>query len=113
VDPLAPDYPWYTPYQYAGNTPIQAIDLDGLEPLSRINPIVVETKFKGMEIIQMRPMPTSIGRGHLILIVQAPILGKELLRIVSLQINSNASFRTICPVDLLIIMHMEMVQNIN
>ncbi len=32
VDPLAPDYPWYTPYQYAGNTPIQAMDLDGLEP---------------------------------------------------------------------------------
>jgi hypothetical protein len=32
VDPLAPKYPWYTPYQFAGNTPIQAIDLDGLEP---------------------------------------------------------------------------------
>jgi RHS repeat-associated protein len=33
VDPLAPDYPWYTPYQFAGNTPIQAVDLDGLEPM--------------------------------------------------------------------------------
>jgi RHS repeat-associated protein len=32
VDPLAPDYPWYTPYQFAGNMPIAAIDLDGLEP---------------------------------------------------------------------------------
>jgi RHS repeat-associated protein len=31
VDPLTKDYPWYTPYQFAGNTPIQAIDLDGLE----------------------------------------------------------------------------------
>ena len=31
VDPLAPSYPWYTPYQFAGNKPIQAIDLDGLE----------------------------------------------------------------------------------
>ena len=31
VDPLAPEYPWYTPYQFAGNKPIQAIDLDGLE----------------------------------------------------------------------------------
>ncbi|MCC5943557.1 MAG: hypothetical protein JJT94_01375 [Bernardetiaceae bacterium] len=31
VDPLAPDYPWYTPYQFAGNRPIIAIDLDGLE----------------------------------------------------------------------------------
>jgi RHS repeat-associated protein len=31
VDPLAPDYPWYTPYQYAGNKVIDSIDLDGLE----------------------------------------------------------------------------------
>jgi len=32
VDPLTKDYPWYTPYQFAGNTPITCIDLDGLEP---------------------------------------------------------------------------------
>ena len=32
IDPLTAQYPWYTPYQFAGNTPIQAIDLDGLEP---------------------------------------------------------------------------------
>src|ERR1035437_2169080 len=31
VDPLSKSYPWYTPYQFAGNTPIWAIDLDGLE----------------------------------------------------------------------------------
>jgi len=31
VDPLAPDYPWYTPYQFAGNKPINSIDIDGLE----------------------------------------------------------------------------------
>jgi RHS repeat-associated protein len=31
VDPLTKDYPYYTPYQYAGNTPIWAIDIDGLE----------------------------------------------------------------------------------
>ncbi|MCF6405535.1 hypothetical protein L3C95_21705 [Chitinophaga filiformis] len=33
VDPLTKGYPWYTPYQFAGNTPIQAIDLDGEEEL--------------------------------------------------------------------------------
>jgi RHS repeat-associated protein len=33
VDPLAPEYPGLTPYQYASNTPIMAIDLDGLESL--------------------------------------------------------------------------------
>ncbi|MBK7108190.1 MAG: hypothetical protein IPH61_03280 [Bacteroidetes bacterium] len=31
VDPLTQSYPWYTPYQFAGNKPIVAIDLDGLE----------------------------------------------------------------------------------
>jgi RHS repeat-associated protein len=31
VDPLTKSYPWYTPYQFAGNKPIVAIDLDGLE----------------------------------------------------------------------------------
>ena len=35
VDPLAPEYPWYTPYQYAGNMPIKFIDRDGLEPAPR------------------------------------------------------------------------------
>ncbi len=31
VDPLTGSYPWYTPYQFAGNKPIWAIDIDGLE----------------------------------------------------------------------------------
>jgi RHS repeat-associated protein len=31
VDPLSISYPWYTPYQFAGNKPIIAIDIDGLE----------------------------------------------------------------------------------
>lgn len=35
VDPLTKDYPWYTPYQFAGNKPIWASDLDGLEEFFR------------------------------------------------------------------------------
>jgi RHS repeat-associated protein len=31
VDPLAAKYPFYTPYQYAGNQPIISVDIDGLE----------------------------------------------------------------------------------
>jgi uncharacterized protein RhaS with RHS repeats len=31
VDPITDEYPELTPYQFASNTPIQAIDLDGLE----------------------------------------------------------------------------------
>jgi RHS repeat-associated protein len=31
VDPLTKEYPWYTPYQFAGNKPIRFVDIDGLE----------------------------------------------------------------------------------
>jgi RHS repeat-associated protein len=31
VDPLFRSYPWFTPYQFAGNRPTIAIDVDGLE----------------------------------------------------------------------------------
>jgi RHS repeat-associated protein len=43
VDPLSASYPWYTPYQFAGNIPIVAIDIDGLE--SKI--IIQETQTDG------------------------------------------------------------------
>jgi RHS repeat-associated protein len=32
VDPIAVLYPFYSPYHFAGNKPIWAVDLDGLEP---------------------------------------------------------------------------------
>jgi len=32
LDPLARDYPYYSPYHFAGNSPIKFIDLDGGEP---------------------------------------------------------------------------------
>ncbi len=34
VDPLTRSYPWYTPYQFAGNKPIHCLDLDGLEEIN-------------------------------------------------------------------------------
>jgi RHS repeat-associated protein len=37
VDPLTKEYPFYTPYQFAGNKPIMAVDLDGLEEKIVIN----------------------------------------------------------------------------
>ena len=37
MDPLTSSYPWYTPYQFAGNMPIIAIDLDGLEEFIMID----------------------------------------------------------------------------
>ena len=35
TDPLFAGYPYYTPYQFAGNRPIWAIDLDGLEQYTK------------------------------------------------------------------------------
>jgi RHS repeat-associated protein len=32
VDPLAPKYPYYTPYQFSGNRVIDCVELEGLEP---------------------------------------------------------------------------------
>jgi RHS repeat-associated protein len=37
VDPLKKKYPMLSPYQFAGNNPIQYIDLDGLEPANNPN----------------------------------------------------------------------------
>jgi RHS repeat-associated protein len=31
LDPLGAGYPWYTPYQYAGNNPVKYVDVDGAE----------------------------------------------------------------------------------
>ncbi|MBY0426109.1 MAG: RHS repeat-associated core domain-containing protein, partial [Cytophagales bacterium] len=33
VDPITKQYPWYSPYLFAGNMPIHCVDLDGLEPV--------------------------------------------------------------------------------
>ena|GEM_PF-4140262 len=38
VDPLTRNYPYYTPYQFAANSPIGSIDLDGLESLFKHQP---------------------------------------------------------------------------
>ncbi|WP_444671314.1 RHS repeat-associated core domain-containing protein [Flavobacterium columnare] len=34
VDPLTHQYPWYSPYQFSGNKPIQFIEREGMEEMS-------------------------------------------------------------------------------
>jgi hypothetical protein len=46
VDPLTVSYPALTPYQFAANMPIVAIDVDGLEALIQINSVKVSEKFQ-------------------------------------------------------------------
>ncbi|MFT3676825.1 MAG: RHS repeat-associated core domain-containing protein [Chitinophagaceae bacterium] len=41
VDPLSESFPWFSPYQFAGNSPITFIDLDGQE-MSWRNPVTGE-----------------------------------------------------------------------
>jgi hypothetical protein len=40
VDPLTQKYAFYSPYQFAGNMPILAIDIDGREPYFPILPFI-------------------------------------------------------------------------
>ena len=58
TDPLSKEYPWYTPYKFAGNTPIQAIDRDGLEPAS-----VVSVKYRESIVrTQIGPVNLAVYR---------------------------------------------------
>lgn len=47
MDPLTKSYPWYTPYQFAGNKPIKFVDVDGLEEIDPIT-VVQQPKDKGI-----------------------------------------------------------------
>jgi len=56
VDPLQFKYPYYTPYQYAGNKPISYIDLDGAEEKKENNEIP-EIDFKTLTSFPGRRYP--------------------------------------------------------
>jgi len=59
VDPLHRNFPWWTPYQFAGNTPIQAVDLDGAEILlPRIIPFPLEPVLS-LPKVPAIPVPTG------------------------------------------------------
>ncbi len=47
VDPLTKSYPWYTPYQFAGNKPTRFIDLDGKEEWDLMLEEYIDNKYGG------------------------------------------------------------------
>ena len=63
VDPLFTAYPWYTPYQFAGNNPIAAIDVDGLEPNKKLNE--TEQPSSGAVTAGVKKGATTFGMGIL------------------------------------------------
>jgi RHS repeat-associated protein len=46
VDPLFVSFPWYTPYQFAGNKPIACIDLEGLQELNAADQTLRSKKYR-------------------------------------------------------------------
>jgi len=58
VDPLFKKYPWYTPYQFAGNKPIRYVDRDGDEE----EEVGLETGGGGGESVEGAP-PSGGGAG--------------------------------------------------
>ena len=57
MDPLASSLPFYSPYQFAGNTPIQAIDLDGLEEYIVVKELYKNSKVKSITYSSLRIKP--------------------------------------------------------
>jgi len=65
VDPLQFKYPYYTPYQYAGNKPISYIDLDGMEetkplPLIDISQMINKDNARISQFSQKRVTPAAV-----------------------------------------------------
>ncbi|MEO7174752.1 MAG: RHS repeat-associated core domain-containing protein [Saprospiraceae bacterium] len=64
VDPLGKSYPWYSPYQFAGNTPIIAVDIDGREVEIKISAIpsgIAQLRLIGSEMVMNAPKTVSVS----------------------------------------------------
>ncbi|WCL81180.1 hypothetical protein PPO43_14490 [Saprospira sp. CCB-QB6] len=87
VDPLAPEYPELTCYQFASNTPIQAIDLDGLEGMLIINSYNENGSKSRITIITAGGINLNASRGGV-----APMSSRDVL-----EINLGAPSGTVLP----------------
>ena len=77
VDPLFKSYPWYTPFQFAGNMPIWAIDLDGLEEAFATD-YWDEEKLCYYRKYTLNPDATDKDKGKIQFKVKGKIIGKKI-----------------------------------
>jgi RHS repeat-associated protein len=63
-DPLASNYPYYTPYQFAGNEVPNAIDLDGLEPLRGVFNYLVQKAVQKPKGVEAKALGVAVGVGR-------------------------------------------------
>jgi len=83
TDPISKDYPELTPYQYASNTPIQAIYLDGLE--------AADVGFgSGISQLQSTKAADQVAKG-------IPAMGKGILHSAWSSLKSLATLTTPVP----------------
>lgn len=66
VDPLTKSYPWYTPYQFAGNKPIWAVDLDGLEEQNYFIKMLMDFLFGPQGLTNEEDIKESVGNKNYI-----------------------------------------------
>ncbi len=62
VDPLQTDYPELTPYQFASNSPVANVDLDGLESYYYLP--LFNKDGKVVKLVFFKELPTSEGGGN-------------------------------------------------
>lgn len=60
IDPLTKNFPELTPYQYASNSPIENIDLDGLESISAIRDANARKFSTATKLALAQPKPREI-----------------------------------------------------
>jgi len=71
VDPLARDFPYYSPYHFAGNGPVKFIDLDGGEPKDYVD----NWTPKPMGYFGTSRYVEGTSEGHSSLMLEEPGLG--------------------------------------
>ena len=64
VDPLAPKFPWWTPYQFSGNIPIWAREYEGLEPVYTTGNALDGPEYMDVELTHAAHIEAHVSRAQ-------------------------------------------------